>query len=98
MLNKSALTKEVQKLWSAVEAIRAEMPTRSIAAVDSNRRLLTIREATSLYSIGRRRLMGLIEKGKLPAIQQPTTTGYLCRWRWRREDCDALLDRAELVK
>jgi hypothetical protein len=98
MLSKRALTIEVQKLWQAVEAMRANMPTRSLPAVDAHRRLLTIREATSLYRIGRRRLMGLIDKGRLPAIQQPTTTGNGCRWRLRREDCDALLDRPEVVR
>lgn len=98
MLTKSALTQEVRKLWAAVNSIREGTTGGSLAPFDQGHSLLTVREATRLYRIGRRRLVSLITNGTLPAIQQPTATGNGYRWRLRRRDCESVLQRQHRVQ
>ncbi len=92
MMSKMELTEQVQELWKAVQDLQAGSTEVRAKKTYTEHRLMTPREASSHYRVGRRRLMTLVDKGTIPAIQQPTSTGNGCRWMLRREDCDAALD------
>ena len=97
-LSRRELTQEVGKLWEAVHALQSTASAQNQSKAASAHRLMTPREASKRYRIGRRQLMAMIENGELPAIKRATTTGNGCRWRLRREDCDPILLTAERMQ
>ncbi len=92
------MTQEVGKLWEAVHALQTTLSALDQNKAASSHQLMTPREASKRYRIGRRQLMAMIEDAKLPAIKRATITGKGCRWRLRREDCDPILLTAQRVQ